>query len=135
MPSQGTQLSYALGPPTGPPVVAGGVVRRSFLSSAGLTNVSVDLATGVGTMQWAAGPPPPTPLPSRCGLMPPNTAIAQADCAVHYNVTGGPGACCALCAANAQCAQWSFLADLECHLHTAQGLPHFKLGVTSGKMD
>lgn len=55
VPASGNQFSYALGPPTGPPVEAGGVVRRSFRGPAGLTNVSVDLANGKGAVAWAAG--------------------------------------------------------------------------------
>lgn len=134
--STGTQFALPLGPPTGPPVEVGGVVRRSFQGPAGLTNASVDLATGKGAMQWAAGPPPPPPLPPQCGALPPNTAVATHDVAVHANVSGPP-ACCELCAADAACAIWCFHGEAgknfqECHLHSAQGAPHSLQGATSG---
>lgn len=131
------EFALALGPPTGPPVEAGGVVRRSFLGPAGLTNASVVLATGVGTMQWAGAPPPPpapTPLPAACGALPPNTAIAQHDVAKTDGVAGA-AQCCALCTADAACAMWTWhgeLATRECHLHSAAGLPHALAGATSG---
>lgn len=55
VPATGNQFGYALGPPTGPPVEgADGVVRRSFRGPQGLTNVSVDLASGKGVVEWAA---------------------------------------------------------------------------------
>lgn len=134
------QFFYSLGPPTGPPVESGGVVRRSFLGPLGLTNASVDLHTGVGTMEWAAAPPAPPPappLPAICGALPPDTAVAQHDVAVHDNVADA-GACCALCAADAACAIWCFhgeLPDKECHLHSAAGQPHPLQGATSGIMN
>jgi len=49
------EYGRALGAPTGPPVEAAGVVTRSFRSSAGLTTARVDLASGSGTIAWAAG--------------------------------------------------------------------------------
>jgi hypothetical protein len=52
--STGNQFSYSLGPPTGPPVETQGIVRRSFSGPAGLTNVSVNLASGKGVVEWAA---------------------------------------------------------------------------------
>ena len=64
-PSQ-PQFEYPLGEPMGPPVLSHGVVRRSFQGPAGITNASVVLATGVGTMEWAGAPPaPPQPPPLR----------------------------------------------------------------------
>ena len=128
------EFFYELGPPTGPPVIENGVVRRSFLGPSGLTNASVVLATGVGTMQWAGAPPPPPPLPPVCGALPPNTAVAQHDVAVHDGVPDA-GACCALCTADAACALWCWhgeLATRECHLHSAEGVPHALPGATSG---
>ena len=55
--STGNQFSYPLGPPTGPPVEKDGTVTRSFLGPGGLTNATVDLASGKGVMQWAGQPP------------------------------------------------------------------------------
>jgi hypothetical protein len=142
VPSVGTQFALPLGPPTGPPVVSGGVVRRSFLGPAGLTNASVDLATGKGTMEWAAGPPPAPPappLPPQCGALPPNTAVAQADIGFFSNVSD-PGACCDLCTANAKCAIFCYHGEQgehmrECHLHTSAGIIHPLAGATSGRIN
>jgi len=128
------EFARPLGPPTGPPAEAGGVVRRSFRGPAGLTNVTVDLRTGVGRVQWAGAPPPPPPPPAACGALPPNTAVAQHDVAVHPNVADA-AACCGLCAANEACALWCFhgeMASRECHLHGAAGQPHALAGATSG---
>ena len=62
--STGSQLAFPLGPPTGPPRVRGGRVTRSFRGPLGLTNATVDLASGAGSMAWAGqAPPPPPPLP------------------------------------------------------------------------
>ena len=138
-PSQ-PQFAYPLGEPMGPPVISQGVVRRSFQGPAGITNATVVLATGEGTMEWAGAPPPPPPpppLPPACGALPPNTAIAHADIAVHYNTSGGAGACCDFCVANPQCVLWCFHGeqqDKECHLHSSAGVQHSKLGVTSGRV-
>ena len=143
VPSTGNQFSFPLGPPTGPPVEgADGVVRRSFSGPAGLTNVTVDLASGMGAIAWAAGPPlppPPPPLPAECGALPANTAVAQADIGEIPNVTD-PAACCNLCAANAKCAIWCYHGEQgkqnkECHLHTNAGVVHALAGATSGRMN
>ena len=48
------EYARALGAPTGPPVEAGGIVTRSFRSSAGETTARVDLASGKGTIAWAS---------------------------------------------------------------------------------
>jgi hypothetical protein len=132
------EFAYALGPPTGPPVLAGGVVTRSFRSAAGLTNVSVVVATSEGTVQWAGAPPPPPPPPppGACGTLPPNTAVADFDVAVHDGVVDA-AACCDLCAANDACALWCFHGEAgpqhkECHLHSSKGVLHALAGATSG---
>ena len=49
------EYGRALGAPTGAPVEAGGLVTRSFQSSAGLTVVRVNLTSGAGTIEWAGG--------------------------------------------------------------------------------
>lgn len=130
------EFAYALGPPTGPPVESNGIVTRSFLSSAGLTNVSVVIATSQGTVQWAGAPPAPPSPPDVCGTLPPNTAVAQFDVAVHDNVAD-PAACCDLCAANDACAIWCFHGEPgpqhnKCHLHSSHGVEHAFQGATSG---
>ncbi len=74
------------------------------------------------------------PLPAACGELPPNTAIAQHDVAKVDGVAGA-AQCCALCTADAACAMWTWhgeLATRECHLHSADGLPHALAGATSG---
>ena len=132
----GTQFDFSLGPPTGPPVEEGGVVRRSFRGPAGLTNASVVLATGGGVMEWAAAPPGPPPPGGACGALPPNTAVAEFDVAPAQLVDGA-GACCALCAAEPKCALWCWHGEAgaqqrQCHLHSARGKPHALQGATSG---
>jgi hypothetical protein len=137
--SEGNQFSFPLGPPTGPPLLQGDTVTRSFLGPLGLTNVSVQLSSGRGEVAWAGQPPPPPPPPpppAACGLLPPNTALACCDIAPVANVSDA-GACCALCAANAACAQWCYHGEagaqyMECHLHSAQGKAHALQGATSG---
>jgi hypothetical protein len=136
VPSQGNQFSYALGPPTGPPVEGSdGVVRRSFRGPAGLTNVSVVLATGEGTVQWAAAPP--TPPSGPCGYLPPDTAVALYDVAPPAQVADA-GACCSLCAANSGCVFWTFHGESgsqhnQCHQHSDKGVVHSLVGATSGR--
>lgn len=135
--SQGNQFAYPLGPPTGPPVEKDGIVTRSFLGPGGLTNASVDLASGKGVMQWVGQTPAPPPPPAGpCGYLPLDTAIACCDVAVHPNTTS-PGACCDLCTANDKCAMWCFHGEVgehyqECHLHSKEGQAHPLAGATSG---
>ena len=94
-----------------------------------------------GTVQWAGEPFPPAPSPSpnvtaQCGKLETNMGQAQADLG-DARAAGSAQECCDRCEQHAGCAVWAWHAEQTpalCHLHTADAVPHRKVGCFSGKL-
>lgn len=133
------EYGFSLGPPTGPPVEAGGLVTRHFTGPLGITTTRVHLGSGVGTVEWAGHPPsppppPPPPLPDVCGKVMVDTAVALDD--VAMKVVDSADQCCDLCVQNSACVIWCFHGEAgtqhrQCHLHSKDGVVHPLTGATS----
>jgi hypothetical protein len=58
-----------------------------------------------------------------CGRLLKNTGVSEFEFDIGVHSVGSYAACCSLCAADQNCTQWAWHAELPgslCHLHSAQ---------------